>query len=544
MPILVNLPDGSKASFPDGTPPEAMKAAIQKRFPPQEAPKMDAQAFGQHLMTGEQSQNIERVNPQRSRLPGVLGQFDETSRALQNGMGDVLTLGFGDEIMAGMRALPGLVDGRGYGPAYDEALNGTRKVMADTAALNPAANITGQVAGAIVNPLGRGKPTTSMVQRGFQQGAIQGGLYGAGSADGDMQDRARGALIGGGTGAAFGVALPWAAKKAGDAVERVAQSRATSQAIKNAPSAADLKAESGKLFQAVDQSGVTVDTPKFSQFVQNIVSQAKKDRINPNLDPKATAAYEELIGALDDVQKNGGSLTISDLHTLRQVAQRAAVSSEGRDAMFANRIVDGLDNFVSQSGNMRLPPNRLGSGAPAGGNELLKAISTWSRSRRVGMIEEAVYRAQNTASGFENGLRIEFRRLLQNKKTRALFTKAEIQEIEKVANGTAASNALRLIGTLGFDLGGRNGLGGVAGLLTGNAMGGPLGALAVGAVGFAGRKGGQALTRRAADRAARVVATPNIPQVTINNPFVRLPGAALAPPVIDEIQRRQINGAR
>ena len=33
MPIIVNLPDGSKASFPDGTPPEAMKSAIQKRFP-------------------------------------------------------------------------------------------------------------------------------------------------------------------------------------------------------------------------------------------------------------------------------------------------------------------------------------------------------------------------------------------------------------------------------------------------------------------------------------------------------------------------------
>lgn len=37
MPILVKLPDGSQASFPDGTPPEAMKAAIRKRFPPTQA---------------------------------------------------------------------------------------------------------------------------------------------------------------------------------------------------------------------------------------------------------------------------------------------------------------------------------------------------------------------------------------------------------------------------------------------------------------------------------------------------------------------------
>ena len=33
MPIEVELPDGSVAEFPDGTPPEAMKTAIAKRFP-------------------------------------------------------------------------------------------------------------------------------------------------------------------------------------------------------------------------------------------------------------------------------------------------------------------------------------------------------------------------------------------------------------------------------------------------------------------------------------------------------------------------------
>ena len=31
--IEVELPDGSIAEFPDGTPPEAMKKAIQKKFP-------------------------------------------------------------------------------------------------------------------------------------------------------------------------------------------------------------------------------------------------------------------------------------------------------------------------------------------------------------------------------------------------------------------------------------------------------------------------------------------------------------------------------
>lgn len=539
MPILVNLPDGSQASFPDGTSQDVMKAAIQKRFPVQQPePSVNmsvTDAFAR-------KQKTPPVNPQQSSLPGFLGQFADTSRALQNGMGDVLTLGFGDEIMAGVSALPGLVDGRGYGAAYDEALKGTRRIMDDTAALNPTANTAGQVAGAIVNPLGRGKAATTLggnMARGAASGAVQGAAYGAGSADGDLADRGRGALTGGATGAAFGAAVPWVAKKGGDIIEGVLQNRATGAAIKNAPSSADLKDASRTLFQQVDQSGVTVDTNKFSALVQDLVTKAKRDRINPQLDPKATGAFQELIGALDDVQKNGGALTISDLHTLRQIAQKAAVSSEGRDAMFAGRIIDALDSFVTQPGAMKFPPNRLGNNAA--GNDLLKAISTWGRARRVGLIEEATYRAQNAASGFENGLRIEFRKLLNNKKTRALFTKAEIAEIEKVANGTAGSNLLRTIGHLGFDFGsGRNFLGGMTGLFAGNSIMGPLGALAVGAGGFAARKGGEALTRGAAERAAKVVATPGVPQITLNNPLKALPGGSVGIPVIDEMNRRRV----
>jgi hypothetical protein len=520
---------------------------------PTEPPKMDAAGFAQHLATGEQSQNIERaapVNPQASQLPGIVGQFDETSRAAQSGFNQGLTFGFGDELYAGatapIRALPGLLKGEGYdlGKAYEAGLQNQRQGDRQTQALNPVASGVGEVTGAIVNPASRvlapvkGAAPIVNVMRGVGGGAATGAAYGFGSADGDMGDRLRGAATGGGIGAGMGLVAPWLAKKGGDLVEGIAQNRATSKAIQGAPSAADLKAQASQLFQAVDNSGVTADTGKFSTLVQGLVTGAKRDRINPNLDPKATAAYQELIGALDDVQKNGGSLTISDLHTLRQIAQKSAVSSEGRDAMFSNRIVHALDSFISGPGNLKLPSNRLGQGGQAG-NELLKAISTWGRARRVGLVEEATYKAQNAASGFENGLRVEFRKLLQNKKTRSLFTKAELAAREKVANGTPLSNAMRLLGHFGFDLGsGRNFLGGMIGVGAGS-LAGPLGALAVGAAGTGARSAGQALTRSAADRAARVVATPNVPNVTIRNPLLQLPSGALSLPVIDQMRAIQ-----
>lgn len=497
-------------------------------------------------------------NPQASQLPGMLGQFQNTSNALQSGFNQGMTLGFGDELYAGatapIRALGPLFQGQGYdiGKAYNDELATVRQTNRDQSALNPVASTTGEVMGSLVGP-GKGlgflkgaKSLGGLALRGGLEGAAQGAAYGFGSADGDVNDRLSHAGAGALTGAAAGAVLPVLAKKGGDVVESVLQNRATSAAIKGAPSAADLKAASSAMFKSVDQSGVTVDAPRFSQFVNNLASQAKRDRINPNLDPKAFSAYQELIGALDDIQKNGGALTISDLHTLRQIAQKAAVSAEGRDSMFANRIVDGIDQFVVSPGALKPPANRLGSGNPTdAGNAMLQAISTWSRARRSGLIEEAIYKAGNQASGLENGLRIQFRQLLQNPRTRNQFSKAEQQALERVANGTVSSNLVKLIGKFGF--GPNNMLGGSIGATLLGAITAPLGPVAQIAATGAGmaatagaRKASEAMTRAAAERAGRVVATPNIPNVTLRNPLPQIPWSGLSLPIIDAEKRKPV----
>jgi hypothetical protein len=370
-----------------------------------------------------------------------------------------------------------------------------------------------QVGGRLLGTVG----TTG--QRIAAGGASGAALSGADTAarGGDIGQVALSAGIGAGLGSLFPVA--GAVKNA--IGNRTAQRAATNAAIKGAPAAADLKETARALFREVDASGVTVDTNRFSQFVADLASKAKKLRINPNLDPKATGAYQELIGALGDVQANGGALAISDLHTLRQIAQKAAMSTEGRDAMFANMIIEGLDDFVTRPGSTILPKNRLGTGTDAG-SQLLKGISTWARARRVSMIEEAVYRAQNQASGVENGLRTQFRQILQNPEKRKLFTKAELAAIEDVTRGNAVSNLAKVLGMFGFNLGGSGG---------GNIIGGSLGVLFGGPVGFAvgagSRKISEKLTQKAAERAAKVVATEGVPSLPM-----RPAGPALLPPAV------------
>lgn len=419
-----------------------------------------------------------------------------------------LTFGLGDEAAGAAGFMYGLTTGQDPMKAFGawQSLDQARRELGreQQGVLGTVSELGGTILG--------GRPDLSvqrapglvpgLLQAG-KEGALQGAVYGAAATEGDLGDRVEGAIKGAGVGGIGGVVVNAASRGIGNMVTNAAQRRATNAAIKGAPDAADLKAASLALFKQVDDAGVTVAPKKFTTFVTDLVRRAVKDRMNPTLDPKAYAAFTEIARAANEMSR-GGVLTVSDLHTLRQIAQKAAMSAEGRDAMFANRLIEALDDFVTK------PSNLQGSGNV--GKTLMEAISTWGRARRVGMIEEAITKAQTYQSGFENGLRLQFQALLKNPRTRRLFNQAELQAIREVANGTALSNAVRILSKFGF--GPNNMLGGTIGATIGFGAGGVPGMLASGAIGAGARKVNAALANRAANRAAQVVATPNIPQIT------------------------------
>jgi hypothetical protein len=487
----------------------------------------------------EGSENITDLR-QASSLPGALGGFQNFSNAFQSGATQGMTFGFGDELSAGLftpiEMGIDLAQGRGLdiGRAYNTALERGRTSDDQAAALNPIANTVGEVTGAVVNPAAQasmvGKvPWLAKPFVGAAEGAAAGGLYGFGKGE-TLDERLAGAQSGALLGAGVGAVAPAIGGLIAGKGAAGQQRAMTNAAIKGAPKASQFYDEARTLFQAADNSGVTIDTNKFSQFVGGLVQRAKAQRINPTLNPNSTAAFESLIGALDDVQKSGGALTISDMHILRQIAQDAAVAAKPRDARFAKMIVDGLDDFITQPGVAVLPRNRLGGGGNPNqaGNDLLKAISMWGRGKKVSLIEEAVQNAENAASGFENGIRNEFRRLLKGQ--RHLFSAPEIQALEEVVQGSSLSNLTRLLGKFGFGAGqATNMMGGSVGAGLGALFGGPVGAMAAAGVGTGARKLSEVMARRAAERVGRVAATPNIPTFNrLPTPGVSIPFAAAA----------------
>lgn len=333
-------------------------------------------------------------------------------------------------------------------------------------------------------------------------------------------------LTSGLTGAALGAVIPAVGAGINKVGQGMAQRSATNAAIKGAPAAADLKSAASSMFQQLDQSGVQVSGQRFGDMAIDLVRKFQKMRANPTLDPKAVAALQELVKAADDVQRSGGGIVLSDLHTLRQIAQKSAQSAEGRDKMFSTQIINAIDDMITSL----KPSDMIGGADPKQASKLMfDAIGTWGRARRVGLIEEAIYRAQNVASGAENGLRIEFRKLLQNPDTRKVFSEAERQAIEDVVRGNPVSNLAKLLGKFGFGANGAgNMLGGTIGFGAGSIFGGPLAGMVAAGAGTGARKASEVLTTKAAERAAKVVATPNVPSL----PVRALPSLPVAPAVL------------
>lgn len=246
MTIEVDLPDGSVAEFPDGTSPEVMKGALQKRF----AAKVNPQT--------NQPGDVPAYVP-----PGVEG-YDQKTGEVQKygglgsaGMGaaDTATFGAGDEAAAGLGTLIDMLPG-GKGASYSQNLAEIRGNQNQAQRDNPKSYLAGQVAGGVAQGLVAGPgvaanaPTLmGRVAGGAVTGGGMGGLYGLGSGEGvggRLYEGAKDALIGG----AVGGALPVVAKGASSVYSSIADALSGNAAAKGAGTSPEVLRMLGNVLDA------------------------------------------------------------------------------------------------------------------------------------------------------------------------------------------------------------------------------------------------------------------------------------------------------
>lgn len=476
------------------------------------------QGAQKELMRRKAVAEIERRKsaPQEAR-------WDHKVGAAIDGVAQGMTFGFSDEIAAGMAS------GGGLWGDYDEELASERGRMAENKELAGGYELGGQIAGGLATGAGLMKSGVTMlakkptVLKAAGEGALYGGAYGAGSSE--EGERLEGAAKGAVTGAVTGGALQGGA----NAVKSKIANRA---AQKSAPTVDGLKQKSNELYTQMRDSGVVVREAKLNNIKGNIDITLRQT--SPDLAPQSHALKK----LVDDTLQ--GDVNIIDLHNISKSINRVSRSGlQGEDAHFVGKIKTYVDNAIDtmEAGDIKGPIDAIKLKGQA--DEL------WKTARKSEIIDGIFEKAQNQATGFENGLVINFRSLANNKKLMKQFSPEEQKMIKDLVRRGSAREILKGIGML-------SPTSTFGGLVTGGAAvgSGMLPAAGMAAIGHGSRKAGEAITRGKANAIRNSVLTGQAPvQESSNTAKYLLPplaqqSAAQTTGANTNIPQRPIRGAR
>lgn len=306
------------------------------------------------------------------------------------------------------------------------------------------------------------------------------------------------------------------------------------QFVRGAPSTEDVQTQARGALSRAQGSGTVVSDDAFGSFVDDLGAELGRSGANQDLHPTVTAAFNALrrddqfatmargSGAAgpDDIvdamrRANRGlpadapiGMDVDNLITARRQIGAALRSTDPDERRLGGIMAERFDDFVSN-----LQPEQLTGGTGAGvGENLAEFRRLWQRAKKSETLDLAIEAAREQASGFENGLRTQFRQILRNPKRVQGFTDAERDAMRNVVNGGPVRAALRLLGKASFGTNqGTNFLGGTIGVGAGSMLGGPTGAMLAPVAGLAGQRGAQRSTLNAANMARAMAATGAIP---------------------------------
>lgn len=263
-------------------------------------------------------------------------------------------------------------------------------------------------------------------------------------------------------------------KLSNNVAEAIRQSAPDIETINKAKTAA---------YDQLDNFGIKVQPKIYDNFADNLAKKLKAEGIDPILTPKANAALTRILN------DKGSAKSLQELDTLRKIARGAANDIDKTESSLGSIIINELDNGLEKLSTEI-------------GGKFKEARGLAQRGFKSQSINDMIENASHTASGMENGLRIEARKILKNPKKRRGFTGDELKALKEVEQGTTTANLAKFLGKfgisegqatsmLGFSIGA--GGGGALGSMFG-PVGAAVGAVTIPAIGQFAKKTAQRIT--------------------------------------------------
>ena len=547
--IQAQLADGRVLEFPDNTPPDVIQNTVKRlvgnstvagsNILSPKAQQLPPQQQEQLLQAREQQLSVipEQQRPEGPSAPSRRAQSFEELKAQNPALAELIeglspldaaAIGFQQGLRTVARGAGKIVGADAFADVNDPGLTALQdasgaaqvgKIIGEAAPFAAVAPITGTVGTGLQATRG-GTQIVPQITSTAGRAATTGGLGAAeGASIAAGEDRSSGevaatALLGGAVGAGAEVLpalrrgsskqLPIDLINEGEAlIKKTPRSSDVKRAIDEAtPTIEQLRGVSRQIFDEVDNAGITIKPNIYRGLLRRIRSQTERNGLDAVNTPQASRAIQRLEELAD------GDATFRSLDQIRETAQVAAGNLQNRkEAALGSQIIDSIDQFLNTVDSNLVQGGNVG-------NRVKVARELWGRARRSEMIDQAVDRAKEQASGFENGIRIQFRQILNNQKKRKFFNSDEIEAMQRVVRGTPAANLYKFLGRMAPNegqatnfLGASIGVGGGAG--AGSLIGGPggaaVGAVVLPAIGKVSRDLSQRLTRDNAKLANKVI---------------------------------------
>jgi hypothetical protein len=299
------------------------------------------------------------------------------------------------------------------------------------------------------------------------------------------------------------------------------------------PTAEETKKAAQRAYKAADEAGVIFTPGAAKRLRENIVEQLSDFGYNPGNQPGTANVLKEI----DRIQDN--VFAFRELDNIRKQAMKVGGPMNESDRAAARAIVNAIDDLVKSprvgtsifDHDVIAGPVAQAAGikadVQAAASQISEARAAWSRLMKHREIADAIERANlNAASAgsganLENNMRQALKAVAKDKEATRNFTPDEMKALKSAVEGDLIQNTLRLFGKAAPT-------GVVSGILSGGggaAVLGPVGAVAVPAVGYLSKRAADQMEREKAQRlldiilsGGRAASTPSASQPRGNIP--------------------------